>query len=141
MDRRTFVKTTALSAAGLGLSRFAVAADLNFDPKPAHGWRVFEVTTRVEPVADGATRVWLPLPSVEDAVWIRPMGNLWQGNAASVQELRDPVYDARMLAARWNAGEPTPVLEVVSRFATRDRAIDLRHPGKVAPLDKATRKL
>jgi transglutaminase-like putative cysteine protease len=141
MDRRTFMKTTALTAAGLGIGRFAVAADITFDPKPAHGWRVFEVTTRVEPVVNGATQVWLPLPSVEDAAWIRPMGNLWQGNAASVQELRDPVYGARMLAARWDASEPAPVLEVVSRFATRDRAIDLSHPGKAAPLDPATRKL
>jgi len=141
MNRRTFMKTTALTAAGLGLGRFAVAAEMTFDPKPAHGWRVFEVTTRVEPVVNGATQVWLPLPSVEDAAWIRPMGNLWQGNAASVQELRDPVYGARMLAARWDAGEPAPVLEVVSRFATRDRAIDLSHPGKVTPLDPATRKL
>jgi transglutaminase-like putative cysteine protease len=135
------MKTTALTAAGLGLSRFAVAADISFDPKPAHGWRVFEVTTRVEPVANGATQVWLPLPAVEDTAWIRPMGNLWQSNAASVQELRDPVYGARMLAARWDASEPAPVLEVVSRFATRDRAIDLSHPGEVAPLDPATRKL
>ncbi|MHB0983163.1 MAG: transglutaminase, partial [Thiobacillus sp.] len=135
------MKTTALTAAGIGLGRFAVATDISFDPKPAHGWRVFEVTTRVEPVVNGATQVWLPLPSVEDATWIRPMGNLWQGNAASVQELHDPVYGARMLAARWDASEPAPMLEVVSRFAIRDRAIDLSHPGKVAPLDQATRKL
>ena len=141
MDRRTFMKTTALTAAGLGIGRFAVAADQPFAPSPAHGWRVFEVTTRVEPAVNGAMQVWLPLPSVEEAAWIRPMGNLWQGNAASVQEWRDPVYGARLLAARWETSEPKPVLEVVSRFATRDRAIDLSQPGKVAPLDPATRKL
>jgi transglutaminase-like putative cysteine protease len=141
MDRRTFLKTTALTATGFSFGRFASAADISFDPKPADGWRVFEVTSRVEPVVNGAPQVWLPLPSVEDAAWIRPMGNLWQGNAASVQEWRDPIYGARMLAARWDASVPAPVLEVVSRFATRDRAIDFSQPGKVAPLDKATRKL
>jgi transglutaminase-like putative cysteine protease len=143
MDRRNFLKTSALAAATLGAGRFATAdaANAAFAPSPAHGWRVFEVTTRVEPAADGATRVWVPLPSVEETAWIRPMGNLWQGNAASVQEWRDPVYSARLLAARWDAGEPAPGLEVVSRFATRDRAVDLGSPGKVAPLDKATRKL
>lgn len=141
MDRRTFLKTTALTATGFSLGRFASAADISFDPKPADGWRVFEVTTRVEPVVNGAPQVWLPLPSVEDSAWIRPMGNLWQGNAASVQELRDPVYGARMLAARWDASVPAPVLEVVSRFATRDLAIDLSRPGKVAPLDQATYRL
>jgi transglutaminase-like putative cysteine protease len=142
MDRRTFLKTTALTAAGLGYGRLAVAADNKaFDPSPADGWRVFEVTTRVEPAVNGATQVWLPLPSVEDAAWIKPMGNLWQGNAASVQDVRDPVYGARMLAARWDAGESAPMLEVVSRFATRDRAIDLSQPGKAAPLDEAMRRL
>lgn len=141
MDRRTFMKTTALTAASLGFGRLAVAADKAFDPSPADGWRVFEVTTRVEPAVNGAMQVWLPLPSVEDAAWIRPMGNLWLGNAASVQDVRDPVYGARMLAARWDAGEHAPMLEVVSRFATRDRAIDFTQPGKIAPVDKATLRL
>lgn len=142
MDRRTFIQMTGLTAAGLALGRLAVAADLVVAPDPAHGWRVFEVTTRIEPMAaNGATQVWVPLPSVEDPAWIRPMGNTVKGNAASVQELRDPVYGARMLASRWEAGESAPVLEVVSHFATRDRAVDLSRPGKVAPLGPAVRKL
>lgn len=145
MDRRHFMKTTALAAASLAYGRFAHAntsADAGFAPDPAHGWRVFEVTTRVELVAaQDAAQVWLPLPSVEDSAWIKPMGNLWQGNAADTQELRDPAYGARMLAARWEAGSAKPMLEVVSRFATRDRAIDLSRPGQVAPLDQDSRRL
>lgn len=145
MNRRDFLKTASFAAATFaapGALRAALAADNTFKPTPANGWRVFEVTTRVElSAAAGDPRVWLPLPSVEDAAWIKPMGNLWQGNAAGVQELRDPTYGARMLAAHWDAGEPAPVLEVVSRFATRDRAIDFSQPAKVAPLDKATRAL
>lgn len=144
MDRRRFIKTAALSAAAFAAAPRSFAsptAPSAFKPTPA-GWRVFEVTTRVEPsAAAGAPRVWLPLPSVEDAAWVRPMGNVWLGNAAIVQELRDPAYGARMLAAQWDAGEPAPVLEVVSRFAVRDRAIDLSKPAQVAPLDKATRAL
>ena len=142
MDRRTFIKTATLSAAAIAAPRFAFAAENGFNPSPANGWRVFEVTSHVElSAANGAPRVWLPLPAVDDAAWIRPMGNLWQGNALAVQQVRDPVYGAQMLAAQWDAGEPAPVLEVLSRFATRDRAIDLSQPGKVAPLDKATRAL
>lgn len=117
MDRRNFLKTSTLAAAALGAGRFDIA-DAAFEAGPMHGWRVFEVTTRVEPAADGAARVWVPLPSVEEAEWIRPMGNLWQGNAISVQEWRDPVYCARVLAAQWETSEPKPLLEVVSRFAT-----------------------
>lgn len=142
MDRRTFLKTAALTTASLGGSRFAGAATQASEPRPSRSWRVFEVTTRVEPVAtDGVPQVWLPLPSVEEDAWIRPMGNLWQGNAAHIQELRDPVYGARMLVARWAADERAPVIDLVSRFASRDRAIDLEHPGKTAPLDRATRQL
>ncbi|MCX7166343.1 MAG: transglutaminase-like domain-containing protein [Rhodocyclales bacterium] len=142
MDRRSFIKTAGLSAAALVAPRFANAAEGGFNPTPANGWRVFEVTSRVElSAANGAPRLWLPLPAVEDAAWIKPMGNLWQGNAASVQPLRDAAYGAQMLAAQWDAGEPAPVVEVVSRFAARDRAIDLSQPGKVAPLDAAARRL
>ena len=142
MDRRTFIKTAALSAAAAAAPRFAFAADNAFRPSPAGGWRVFEVTTRVElSAANGAPRLWLPLPSVDEPTWIKPMGNLWQGNAASVKIASDPHYGTQLLAATWEAGEPAPVLEVVSRFATRNRAIDLAQPGKVAPLDSATRTL
>jgi hypothetical protein len=33
------------------------------------------------------------------------------GQRRAVQEVRDPHYGARMLAATWDAGEPAPVLE------------------------------
>ena len=87
MDRRTFIKTAAASAtyaaAAFAAPRFALAAENPFKPSPAAGWRTFEVTTRVElSAADGAPRLWLPLPSIEDPAWIKPMGNLWLGNAA-----------------------------------------------------------
>jgi transglutaminase-like putative cysteine protease len=143
MDRRSFIKTAALSATAFAAPRFALAAEgTGFNPNPANGWRVFEVTTRLElSAANGAPRAWVPLPSVDEASWFKPMGNLWQGNALAVQEVRDPAYGARMLSVQWDAAEPAPVLEITSRFATRDRAIDLSQPGKVAPLDKATRAL
>lgn len=142
MDRRSFFKTAALTAAAFAVPRLPLAGENLFKPRPADGWRIFEVTSRLEPAsAKGAPRVWLPLPSVEDAAWIKPMGNLWRGNAVSVRELRDPAYGARMLAAEWDAGEPAPLLEVVSRFAARDRFVDFTRPTRVPPLDKATRAL
>jgi transglutaminase-like putative cysteine protease len=143
MDRRSFIKTASLVGAGaLASPRFAIAAESAFKPTPANGWRTFEVTVRAEIArSEGATRAWLPLPSVEDAEWIRPMGHLWQGNAATVRVDRDPVYGAQMLSAHWSAGAEAPVVEYTARFATRDRAIDLAQPGKVAPLSKAEHAL
>jgi transglutaminase-like putative cysteine protease len=139
MDRRRFIKTASFfTATVLTGPRLASASESNFRPSPTNGWRVFEVTTRVELAkTDSTTRVWLPLPSVEDPAWIKTMGSLWQGNAFSAEVRRDSTYDTQMLAAQWEAGEAAPVVEVTSRFATRDRAINLAQAGQVAPLDAA----
>ena len=143
MDRRDFLKTATLfSIAGTAAWRPAVAEPQSFDPNPANGWRVFEVSMRAEVLRGGSeTRVWLPLPSLDEAAWIRPMGNLWQGNAANMQIARDPVYGAQMLVATWGAETAAPVVEVTSRIATRDRAIDFSQPGPVKALDRASFKV
>jgi transglutaminase-like putative cysteine protease len=140
-SRRRFLAAAGAMAAAAALPGLA-SARTAFRPSPAHGWRVFEIATRVEVLKPaGATRVWLPLPSIEEAAWIRPMGNLWQGNAAAMRVTSEPDYGAAMLYAEWPAGQPAPTLEVVSRVATRDRAHDLAAPGTVEPLDPATRAL
>lgn len=138
MQRRKFLLTSAAVAAGvMWPSSRGMAA---FSPSPESGWRTFEVTLRVEVLKpEGATRIWLPLPSMQEDDWIKPMGNVWQGNAAHVRLLRNPEYGAEMLYAEWAAGEVT-VLEVTSRVATRDRAIDLTRPVQVAPLSRADRR-
>lgn len=143
MDRRHFIRSAGLlSATALAAPRFALAATNAFTPSPTNGWRLFEVTTRVELAkATSRTRVWVPLPLTDAADWIQPKGNNWSGNAAQVSIERDPAYGATLLMASWEAGEAAPVLEVKSLFATRDRALDLSKPGQVAALDKATVKL
>jgi len=139
MHRRDFIGIAALSATALALPRFARAEVLPFDPKPADGWRVFEATIRVTPAA-GTTHVWLPLPSLQDNGWIKPMGNLWRGNATDMRPAIGPVHGEQMLVATWPGGDgPAPELELVSRFSVRDRAVDFDQPERVAPLDPATR--
>ena len=101
MDHRDFLKTASLfSIAGSAAWRPARAEQQFFDPSPANGWRVFEVGMRAEVARGGSeTRVWLPLPSLDETAWIRPMGNVWQGNAASMRIAHDPVHGAQMLVA------------------------------------------
>jgi transglutaminase-like putative cysteine protease len=147
MDRRRFLKTAGLAAtlASPLISPFASltarAAATPFAPTPANGWRTFEVVTRVElATPEGAARVWLPLPSVHDAEWMRPLGNLWETNADSAKVVADPRYGAAMLAAEWGVGA-APRLELTSRFATRDRAVDFSKPAPVAPLSAHQRAL
>jgi transglutaminase-like putative cysteine protease len=131
MNRRNFLKSSAAAAAVASLSW-----------KPAFGetaWRTFEVTTRTEvELPEGATRVWLPLPLAEDNDWHRSFGSQWKGNASQAHIARDGKYGVSMLYAEWPAREAAPVIEVTSRFATRDRAVDLSGPAADAEQLTAT---
>ena len=136
MNRRQFLSlTAALSAASLTRGGAVAAA-----PTPAR-WRLFEATTRVEVAnAAGSTRVWLPLPLTTDTDYFKTLGSTWNGNAAAVTIVQDPKFGTGIVSAEWAPGETAPVVELVSRFATRDRAVDLQNPGPVAREDRATLK-
>jgi transglutaminase-like putative cysteine protease len=127
MERRAFLKSVGVSTAAVlvgvpARSRTAAAAE------PA-AWRTFEVTTKVEVVnPNGVTRVWLPLPLEAATEYHKPLGNNWKGNAPTMRGHRDEKYGATLLFVEWPAGEKAPVVEVVSRFSTRDRAVDLSKP-------------
>lgn len=118
MDRRAFLKAGISASAAASLpwqGAWATSA----------GWRTFEVTTSVEvQLPEGVSRVWLPMPLSVDTDWHRTLHNQWSGNAARAEVLRDPKYGATMLYAEWPASVSTPRLELTSRFAARDRAVD-----------------
>jgi transglutaminase-like putative cysteine protease len=129
VNRRTFLKTTTACASLAAFSdlpgaRTRVLADEKmFDPRPGT-WRTFEVTTRVEiQWPKGITRVWLPVPAVNDEHQ-QVLDNRWSGNAGTAQLLTEPKYRAVMLYAEFAQAEPHPVVELVSRFKTQDRAVD-----------------
>ena len=141
MDRRTFLRTgigvTTTAAAGLRLPLGAIAAE----PSGQAKWRTFEVTTRVEVIEpSGVTRAWVPMPLMPDTDYQKSLGQSWTGNATNMRVYRDERYGAGIFYAEWPAGEAAPVTEVTTRFATRDRAVDLNAPGNPAPEDKATLK-
>jgi transglutaminase-like putative cysteine protease len=126
MDRRAFLATTAAGAAAASLPWGGALAQ--------GGWRTFEVTTRVEiQRPSGVSRAWIPLPLAGASDWHRDHGDSWSGNAARAEVMRDPKYGVEMPAA-----QGAPHIEVTSRFATRDRAVDLSRPGSgVARLSDA----
>jgi transglutaminase-like putative cysteine protease len=132
VNRRSFIQAGSGALLSSALPKFACAATSTqdnaaaaaFAPSPQN-WRVFDVTTRVALNSAARTRrVWLPLPSVSKDSWVRPIGDTWRGNAATMRRLTESPYGAQMLFAQWQDNEPAPVLEVVSRFASRDRKID-----------------
>jgi transglutaminase-like putative cysteine protease len=140
MRRREFLQTSAAFAASAALPCSALASTA-FAPKP-EAWRTFEMTTRVELAKlPGKAQAWVPLPAVDEPDWMKPHGNEWRTNAKSAAVKRDPTYGAAMLHVEWAEGEPAPVVEVISRFATRDRAIDLSAPRAIRQLSEAERTL
>ncbi|HEY7141736.1 MAG TPA: transglutaminase-like domain-containing protein [Methylomirabilota bacterium] len=136
MERREFLRTTALTSAAASFARLpAVWASSTTD---AHQWRAFEVTTRVEILnATGVTRAWVPLPLGESTDYQKTLGRTWSGNATSAQVATDPRYGAGYVVAAWPEGMSGPVLEVVSRIATRDRQVNVSDPATGAAEDPA----
>jgi transglutaminase-like putative cysteine protease len=131
--RRALLKAAGGLALATTLPRAVLAADeqeRRFDPRPGD-WKSYEVVTKVElQRAAGPSTVWIPLPAI-DTEWQRSLSNNWSGNAAKAHVESDPHYGARFLVAEFD-GSAAPMLEVVSRVQTRDRAGNwkTRTPGK-----------
>ena len=136
MKRREFLRGGAALAAAAALPRGALA-DAPFTPRP-QAWRKYEVTTRVEIVKPtGKVQGWLPLPAVAEPDWTQPLGNEWSSNATSAVLEHEGKYGAQMLHLAWAGGEQAPVVELVSRIATRDRAVDLSQRGTAVALGRS----
>src|SRR5689334_18159287 len=136
MDRRAFLRTGLAASAGLavtGVPRLVAAAQ---SPTTANPWRKFEVVTRVE-VANptGVTRVWVPLPLLTDTDYFKRGGDTWTGNTSVARVTKDAKYDVGLVYAEWPASEKAPVIEITSRFSTRDRFVDLARPAPGAPAE------
>src|SRR5689334_14215489 len=136
LNRREMLKGgTALSFA-VAMPQLAGAQGA-FAPKPGR-WRAFEVMTRIEvPKGQGATQAWIPVPSVNEAAWFRSGSSTWTTNGKAAL-VADAKYGAHFVHAEWTNGDA--LIEVTSRFAAQDRAVDLAQPTG-ATLSDAERKL
>jgi transglutaminase-like putative cysteine protease len=123
MDRRAFLKSGGALA----------AASLPWQALAASDWRTYEVVTRVEVAfPKGMSKVWLPLPMIDDTEWHRSLGNAWSGNATRAQIVSDGKYGVPMLYAEWTDDKTVPQLEVTSRVATREHHVDPAKPDPAA---------
>ena len=129
IDRRELLKAGLAVSAAAALPN-AARAEADFAPQPG-AWRSFQVLTRLEIKADGKTQAWIPVPAVNEPDWFKSLGSTWTSNGRAAL-VREPKYGAEMLHVEWTDGEKNPVVEVTSRIATRDRAIDLEKPGRAA---------
>jgi transglutaminase-like putative cysteine protease len=128
MHRRDFLRLAGLSTSGLVLPAAVTNA---FAQSPADRWRTFEVTTRVEVLQPaGRTRVWLPTPLTVDTPYQKSLGSTFRAEGGEGRAMSDPAWGLGVVWAQWEEGA-RPVLTMVSRFATRDIAVDLSRPGTV----------
>jgi transglutaminase-like putative cysteine protease len=140
INRRDVLKAGSAFAAASALPAAALAQS-GFAPTPG-AWRNFQVVTRLELVRPGGPmQAWVPLPAFSAPDWFRPGGSTWTTNAKTAATKRDGKYNAEFLHVAWNDAEKAPVVEVTSKFSTRDRAIDLTKPGSAPALSAEERTL
>ena len=129
MKRRTFLESAAASTVVV-LAGLPEAEGAPMTEAASPGWRTFEVTTRLEILgATGVTRAWVPLPLMADTSYQKRLGDAWEGNATGPRVWRDERYDAGLVHAEWPSTVKAPALQVVSRFSTLDRAVDVTGPS------------
>jgi len=123
----------ALAGCALPAINFAQTAPLaerKFAPVTGT-WRTFEVTTRVDVVKpQGATKVWLPIPSV-NSDWQKSLESSYSSNGTARME-DDDKYGAKMLYVEFAESEAKPFIELTSRIQTQNRAQDWTQRANVA---------
>jgi transglutaminase-like putative cysteine protease len=134
--RRHFLQFAA--ASGAIASPFAALAQeqRRFAPQPG-SWRTFDLTTRVDVnLSQGATRVWLPIPSV-NADWQRSGESSFATNGKATR-VSDGEEGAGILLVDFDPAITQPFVELTTRVQTQNRATDWgrRMP---TPMDAATR--
>ena len=92
----------------------------SFSPKPGD-WRTFEVTTRVDIAKSvGATRVWLPVPSV-NSDWQKSEASFFTSNGTTRMR-SDGLQGVQFLYAEFAPSIDKPYVEITSRVQTQSRA-------------------
>jgi transglutaminase-like putative cysteine protease len=133
--RRHLLQAAAATAGALALPTFA--QERRFAPEPA-GWRTFEVTTRVDMnLSQGATQVWLPIPSL-NTDWQRSMESSFASNG-NAKRLADGHDGAGILQVEFDAAVAQPFVELTTRVQTRNRATDWQRksPARLDATDAA----
>jgi transglutaminase-like putative cysteine protease len=139
MNRREVLKSGAAAAAAAALPAAAFAQGA-FAPRPG-AWRTFQTVMRLEIAKpEGQMQAWVPLPALSEPEWFRPAGSTWTTNAKVAETKRDAKYGAEFLHLVWADDEKAPVVEVTSKFATRDRFVDLSKPGSTPALGEDERR-
>ena len=123
-SRRRFITNSALAlvASSLPAINFAATPERKFAPQPGQ-WRTFDVTTRVDfAKPQGATQLWLPIPSV-NSDWQQSLNNSFSSNGKA-KLTSDGQQGVRLLYVDFAADVAQPFVELTSRVRTQNRAVN-----------------
>jgi transglutaminase-like putative cysteine protease len=137
-NRRHLLQAAAAATGSLALPLAAFAQERRFTPQPGD-WRTFELTTRAEPnLAQGATRVWLPIPSISNGEWQRSQESSYTTNGTATR-VTDGREGAQILQVDFDASVKQPFVELTTRVQTRNRATEWakKTPAKLDSADAA----
>jgi transglutaminase-like putative cysteine protease len=142
LDRRELLKSGGALGVVSALPGGALAQGAaTFAPTPG-AWRRFETVARLEIAKPaGSKQAWVPLPAFSAPEWFRPAGSTWTLSSGTASIKRDARYGAEFLHVAWADADTAPVVEVTSKFATRDRSTDLSKPRNVPGLSAEERRL
>jgi transglutaminase-like putative cysteine protease len=131
MNRREFLKQGLIVSAGVAFGSVpTLARKVSANETP---WRTFELTTRlVITETAGPVRAWVPVPLTSATDYFQREPDRWTGNFTSAKATQYDKYGTGIVFAEWTAGDSAPVLEVVSRFKTKDRQVDLSSKSKLS---------
>lgn len=128
LSRRDILTTGLIAATGSTLKSGKSFADMMFSPEPG-AWRTYDVTTRLEiPTHGGPAQAWIPVPSVDEATWVKLGGNTVISNGI-YHDWQAPDSGARLIHAIWPGAGPTAIVEVTSRVSLQNRAAALPRPA------------
>lgn len=139
LARRQFIQKSSLAfvASALPALSFAQSAapDRKFSPQPGQ-WRTFDLTTRVDIAKpEGVTKVWLPIPSIDND-WQISQSSAYSSNGKA-RLTSDTVYGVRMLYVEFADSVAQPYVELTSRVQTQNRAVNWTQK-QAQPEDAAT---
>ncbi|MDI7860357.1 transglutaminase family protein [Rhizobiaceae bacterium n13] len=139
LNRRRFLTNVATAAMVTAwTTRGAVDAHAQQVVGGASGWRIFDVTTKVDlQRAAGSAQLWLPvIQSAGD--YQKAEAPKWMLNDADVRIAKDPASNADILTVTWQDGAEH-LIEVTQRVATRDRDRNDVLPATAAELEHELR--
>ena len=129
MNRRSFLKSS-LVLPTLSLVPNGFAAEL--------GWRTFEITTRVKLESAGPAKLWLPVPIVNTDYQVL-LGNVFVAEGAKASIMEPANSGIGVLVVEFDA-DHSKVVELTSRFSTRDRSVNFDRSGTDVKMDDSMLK-